>query len=335
MSSEEVPPTCVFTFKKSVRKSQNTRKRVEEKKDDTSSSSSDGETKIVRSQKKARRANPMVQSTSLKAKTGRHATVESSSDEEETATAKSRIGVFYDSTKSGERAGPSDMGATAIVEIETEKEHDAQAIYEKSLEINKELKDKEDDGIYRGINNYKRYIEKKDTAQGSASSGYNRKGPMRAPDNLRVTVRWDYQPDICKDYKETGFCGFGDSCKFLHDRSDYKFGWQIEREVAEGRYGREDDNAEKYEIPDSDEELPFKCYICRESFVNPVVTKCKHYFCEKCALQQYKKSQRCFVCKAQTNGMFNPAKEIAAKLKAEEEMNANANPQADDEVESD
>ena len=32
---------------------------------------------------------------------------------------------------------------------------------------------------------------------------------MRAPEHLRATVRWDYQPDICKDYKETGFCGFG------------------------------------------------------------------------------------------------------------------------------
>lgn len=61
-----------------------------------------------------------------------------------------------------------------------------------------------------------------------------RKGPVRAPVNLRATVRWDYQPDICKDYKETGFCGFGDSCKFLHDRSDYKFGWQLEREMQEG-----------------------------------------------------------------------------------------------------
>ena len=38
------------------------------------------------------------------------------------------------------------------------------------------------------------------------------------------------QPDICKDYKETGFCGYGDSCKFLHDRGDYKSGWQQERE---------------------------------------------------------------------------------------------------------
>jgi hypothetical protein len=25
-----------------------------------------------------------------------------------------------------------------------------------------------------------------------------------------------------------------DSCKFLHDRSDYKHGWQLEREPAQG-----------------------------------------------------------------------------------------------------
>lgn len=62
----------------------------------------------------------------------------------------------------------------------------------------------------------------------------SRKGPIRAPAHLRATIRWDYQPDICKDYKETGFCGFGDSCKFLHDRSDYKHGWQLEREYKDG-----------------------------------------------------------------------------------------------------
>lgn len=34
-----------------------------------------------------------------------------------------------------------------------------------------ELKGKEDDKIYRGINNYAKYIEKRDTAAGNASSG--------------------------------------------------------------------------------------------------------------------------------------------------------------------
>ena len=83
-------------------------------------------------------------------------------------------------------------------------------------------------------------------------------------------------------------------------------------------YGARDN--ENYEVSDSDEEdLPFACYICREKFTDPVVTKCKHYFCESCALKQYKKSKRCFVCDANTGGVFNTAKDIIAKMKAAEE----------------
>lgn len=43
--------------------------------------------------------------------------------------------------------------------------------------------------------------------------------PMAAPSNVRVTTIMDYARDVCKDYKETGFCGFGDTCIYLHDRS--------------------------------------------------------------------------------------------------------------------
>ncbi|KAK2165549.1 hypothetical protein NP493_1360g00030 [Ridgeia piscesae] len=206
------------------------------------------------------------------------------------------------------------MGATRTYELDTEHDKDAQAVFERSQQINKELKGKEDDKVYRGINNYAIYIEKKDTAAGNASSGMVRKGPVRAPANLRATVRWDYQPDICKDYKETGFCGFGDSCKFLHDRGDYKHGWQLEREAKEGTYG-DDEDMTKYEISSDEEELPFKCFLCRESFKDPIVTRCKHYFCEKCALAHYRKSKRCFVCNQQTGGVFNPAKELIGKMK--------------------
>lgn len=62
-----------------------------------------------------------------------------------------------------------------------------------------------------------------------AEKGAGQHGPLRANVHARVSVRFDYQPDICKDYKETGFCGYGDACKFVHDRSDYKGGWEIER----------------------------------------------------------------------------------------------------------
>ena len=33
---------------------------------------------------------------------------------------------------------------------------------------------------------------------------HSTQGPIRAPSFLRATCRFDYAPDICKDYKETG-----------------------------------------------------------------------------------------------------------------------------------
>lgn len=45
-----------------------------------------------------------------------------------------------------------------------------------------------------------------------------------------------------------------------------------------------------------------------------IFNRCKHYFCEKCVLENYKKSTRCFICATQTNGVFNPAKEIIARI---------------------
>ena len=145
-------------------------------------------------------------------------------------------------------------------------------------------------------------------------SSENAKGPVRAPTNIRSTVRWDYKPDLCKDYKETGYCGFGDSCIFMHDRTDYKSGWQIEMEYDQGVYGTDDAEASKYVIPEEDN-LPFKCLICRKTFQEPVVTRCKHYFCSSCALAHHRTSSRCYVCSQQTHGIFNPAKEIARRVK--------------------
>ncbi|KAG9333444.1 hypothetical protein JZ751_011605 [Albula glossodonta] len=220
---------------------------------------------VIRREKKANVSNPMIQ------KTKRAERAKVSSSESDDDNEQKKITVAYKSTRSAKPEGPDDMGATAVYELDTERDKDAQAIFERSQKIQEELAGKEDDKIYRGMNNYHKFIKPKDSTMGNASSGMVRKGPIRAPEHLRATVRWDYQPDICKDYKETGFCGFGDSCKFLHDRSDYKHGWQIERELDEGRYGANDE--ENYEVSSDEEDLPFKCFICRESFKNPVITK--------------------------------------------------------------
>ncbi|KAM9031460.1 E3 ubiquitin-protein ligase RNF113A-like [Sarcophilus harrisii] len=155
-----------------------------------------------------------------------------------------------------------------------------------------------------------------DAAREPGAKACGRQGPMRAPGHLRATVRWDYQPDVCKDYKETGFCGFGDSCKFLHDRSDYKHGWQLEREA---RPDHAEAEAEAYELAaDEDAEhgrLPFRCFICRQPFRSPVVTQCQHYFCQACALRHFRTSPRCYVCERHTHGVFNPARGLVAQLR--------------------
>lgn len=138
--------SCTF-FKKSKNR-RNVRKRQKENSD-----SDDGdETVVVRKEKKANLSNPMIQrSEGLK---------------------KENIRVEFQSTRSAMSAGPTDLGATATYEVDTEFDRDAQAVYAKALEVNKEIKEKEkDDKVYRGANNYIQYIEKKDTALGNAASG--------------------------------------------------------------------------------------------------------------------------------------------------------------------
>lgn len=169
-------------------------------------------------------------------------------------------------------------------------------------------------------------------------------GPVKAPSFLRATSRFDYQPDVCKDYKETGFCGFGDSCKFLHDRSDYKSGWQLEKEWDEKQRERkrklqeiqnnvkddgeegdvrqitasktgDNNDGESKETKESTE-FPFACYICRESFRDPVITLCGHYFCQDCAFKRNKTSSKCAVCAKPTNGIFNKARKLAKHIES-------------------
>lgn len=84
-------------------------------------------------------------------------------------------------------------------------------------------------------------------------------GPVKASSNVRSSVMFDYKPDICKDYKETGYCGYGDACIFLHDRGDYKSGWQLEKEWEELQRkkrsksavakSQQQDEEENFEIP--------------------------------------------------------------------------------------
>lgn len=206
------------------------------------------------------------------------------------------------------------VGATATAEFDAEQDNDHRARREEALERSKKLaENKQLDTEYRGLKGYQQFLIQRDTAKANAASDKNRvAGPVRASANLRVTCRFDYKPDLCKDYNETGFCGFGDSCIFLHDRTEYKSSYQIEKEweAEQERKKLEAEHAEEMIQTKETAVKPTECPACRKPFKRPVKTLCSHYFCEGCVLRQTK----CPVCKAALMGSFKPAsKELDLK----------------------
>lgn len=185
------------------------------------------------------------------------------------------------------------------------------------------VSDAPDDGKYRGMANYKKHLKKSEDTPKSL-----RIGPQRSNNStIRTVTIVDYQPDVCKDYKglftpfnlnsihsnsissETGYCGFGDTCKFLHDRGTYLAGWQLDKLAENPQQAVEEDSDS-----DSDEDIPFACFICRNPYTDPVVTRCGHYFCSSCAIKRFAKTPKCAACGIPTGGIFNRADKVIAKL---------------------
>ncbi|KGB77073.3 pre-mRNA-splicing factor CWC24 [Cryptococcus deuterogattii R265] len=184
------------------------------------------------------------------------------------------------------------------------EDDDGQGKRDKKVRLDEDGEIVTDDGLYRGASAYLPMINKtRETLDKKMKSG-----PIKATSHVRTITLMDYQPDVCKDYKETGFCGYGDSCKFLHDRGDYLAGWQLDKLPEEG--------VREVEEEDEEEEVPFACLICRQPFTQPVVTKCGHYFCMACASKRFQKSPKCYACGAPTQGIFNIADKVIAKIEA-------------------
>lgn len=220
--------------------------------------------------------------------------------------------------------------ATRHLEDNKEYDNDTIAKAKQNIEITKGIMEgKLKPNVYRGEHGYMSYFDQtEETLKHKAFTGTL--GPIRAPTFIRSTTRVDYNPELCKPFFETGYCGFGDSCIFIHDRSDYKPGWQLDQEFEAAQKKKQrkmagesvSDDEENYEIAsqnsqgDMDEDgLPLTCRICDSIFRCPIVTSCNHYFCEKCALDHYSRDSNCFICSKATNGIFNEAPKLAAKSK--------------------
>ena len=168
------------------------------------------------------------------------------------------------------------------------------------------------DNVYRGNSNYYKAITQGDTLRANAGSTKNRIfGPQKSSAFIRTSVRVDYAPDLCKDYNETGYCVFGDNCKFLHDRGEYKAGWQLDKEW-------EEEQEQEKKISKIEKELALKettvlkvetvkiCGVCgKEEMVRPVMTtNCQHLFCESCFLNAFKVKRQCPTCKQPSSGQL-------------------------------
>ncbi|GJD03880.1 autophagy-related protein 3 [Colletotrichum higginsianum] len=186
------------------------------------------------------------------------------------------------------------------------------------------------DGTYKGLANQTSFVTRNPDAPNRTV------GPIKAPTNIRTITVTDFAPDVCKDYKTTGFCGFGDNCKYLHAREDYKQGWQLDKEWENVTKGKKNiagtvvasaDRTTADVDDDDDEEamlenIPFACIICKEPYKAPIITRCGHYFCEPCALKRYRKDPTCAACGSGTNGVFNSASRLKKLLERKRERAA-------------
>lgn len=150
----------------------------------------------------------------------------------------------------------------------------------------------------------KKHTTAKDEAKTKHSQRKDAALPQKAPSNIRVTTRVDYAHGICKDYFETGFCGFGDACIFIHDRPAdtpddvLAAEWSAHRALTKA-------------APKPTEVASTNCTICKRDFATAEVSllraECGHVFCEECALARFAQTPKCATCGRRLNGAFKKA----------------------------
>ncbi|CCH61188.1 hypothetical protein TBLA_0E01280 [Henningerozyma blattae CBS 6284] len=133
----------------------------------------------------------------------------------------------------------------------------------------------------------------------------SQKSQITQPSNVKISTLMDYQPDICKDFFQNGYCGYGDNCKFLHTReklNEYSNEFRPNKNEV-SKIGRQNESKPVNNIKD-DNSIPKECKICNRELKKPIIkTNCDHYFCNDCFVKSIIKSTNCKVCGKDTQGV--------------------------------
>ena len=228
------------------------------------------------------------------------------------------------------------------------------SIYQKTVNENSEKSKNTSEALIKNqLEQLKNEEEIKEKREKNAAKNAQKKtklvsgffGPRRQLKAIQHSNGIDYNPSRCKDYFETGYCVFGNSCIYIHDRTDYKSGYELDKDwdamqrkkdekrrkrlmkgehVGLGDDSDEDNSSDSEEVEEYEEELQYghideKCLICGEDYKFPSLLSCGHVFCDKCALEQHASEGTCFKCGKVTDGIFNDGTKLVKKMREERE----------------
>ncbi|GMI01990.1 hypothetical protein TrVE_jg11492 [Triparma verrucosa] len=211
--------------------------------------------------------------------------------------------------------------AFRTLETEESSSNDNRARLEKRFKLDISGQTNDATGLYNGSKGYSTFVSP--NLESIAASKHNgTRGQLRANTTIRVTSQMDYQPDVCKDYQKTGYCGFGDTCVFMHDRGSYKSQSEIENEWEERKKRVEEERAKAVRTLEGEvevEEVTYKygygCIVCKEWFKDPVETVCGHFYCEPCVRTLAKGDDKCLMCGKDLGGTWKDAGKLRKEMK--------------------